>query len=181
MRYHQRKYIIPKNHRSAPNLKSRIAVPCHGSRELVLLAVIAMQKHRPGNTDITVLNKFTSTQAMASELLFESRSIIPGTVQHYWKYIPWLYSDSKNMALACKKIWGWLAFSYSTRWPRKRCYTGKVLCCGSWVIYILWYHAWRFILRHFTFHLHCKVPTTFTPWPLEKWLLAPLLVSQVTS
>ena len=29
-------YIVTKNHSSSPNLKSRIAAPCHGSRELCI-------------------------------------------------------------------------------------------------------------------------------------------------
>ena len=43
-------------------------------------------------------------QAMASVLVFESRSIIIilAAVQHYQEYILWLYSDSENMALALK-------------------------------------------------------------------------------
>ena len=65
---------------------------------VAILAVMATLKNRRGSTDITVKYlhnvKFTSTQAMVSTLLFESRSIILATGQHYRKYILWLYSDS---------------------------------------------------------------------------------------
>ena len=40
---------------------------------------------------------------MVSALLFDPISIILATVQHYWKYILWFYSNSKNTALAMLK------------------------------------------------------------------------------
>ena len=43
----------------------------------------------------------TSTQAMVSALLLESRGIILAAAQHYWKYIMRIYYDSTNMAVAC--------------------------------------------------------------------------------
>ena len=46
-------------------------------------------------------NNCTSTQAVASPLLFKSRNIILAAVKHDWKFILWLYGDSKNTALAC--------------------------------------------------------------------------------
>ena len=67
-------------------------------RTVEILTVMGMRKPRRGNADIT--EKFTSTQAMASGLLFESRNITLATIQHYWKYILWLYSNSKNVTLA---------------------------------------------------------------------------------
>ena len=64
-------------------------------RTLAILAIIATRKHGKYSAYITGKNS-TSTQAMVSAFLFESRSIILDTVQHFWKYVLWLYSDSKK-------------------------------------------------------------------------------------